>query len=292
MVSRAIALLAVFALTPLLAASPVDAESGDTAEAAATYRWESPADHKGPLAIRMTLDFGASQECTRRLEMSGVGGGRDGIHSWEEWDGIVSAFSSSYYAGAHARGSDMRTVYGEGGAWSLSGSVSGTYKGVHTLTLVNFQARTWTSESTGTHPAIVVEWTCDRDLTTRDFFIGYEAIPFKPDHMRGGDGASADVIVLSAGVNRGDEVRATFKSPLVTVHVRERSSSSEVSGQLQLTRPSAFEVLTLRGSMDHRAVDGPGNYRVQLDRVAAGSYHSLLGAMYGLAPVTALPGSA
>lgn len=282
-------LMALLIIAALAGGSPASAVVEPPAPTR-TFAFEAPRTTKGPVALRMVLDFGTAQPCTFRVRTAGVTR-RPPILMWEESNAKTAAFFSSYTAQAHTtvagQTADTRTLVAAGGAWSYDGTAETTFAGVTDYRLVVPDAGAWENANTGYHPPIRIDVSCAEPISITDLAASREAVVFKTDSVGGGTGASVyQPLGGSVNASAGDGLSASFISPTVRLRAGDTTMNSNVAGNLQLTAPSGAYAWALDGSDDIVHEDGPGAYRLTLDRRAAGFSDRLLGVLYGLSPVS------
>ena len=283
-------------LVPLLLLAPFApaVSAAEDAAGATSYYFEAPSDFRGPLAVAMTFDFGAANECVFRVVASGDTR-EPPVLSWEEWGGSGGAFSSSFAAQAHvplAEGQrlDTREVKGRGtGDWSMETTRSGPFSGTLGYAHVIVDAASWIGAGTGYHAPFVLDVSCARPFAVGGFSMGFEAVGFTRDSLSGGTGVTAQQLYGSVAHVEGDGLEAAFTHGEVRFRGNARAGDGLVEGELRLSSPDGARAWTLDGSRLRMAHEGgAGAYAVQLDYRAVTTYDSVTGILFGLDPVDAL----
>ena len=280
-----------FLLLPLLSFAFVSPATAADPEPVTTFSWEAPADHVGPLAIRMTFDLGDENRCSFERQVSGRNI-REAVHSYEregKWGGASYSVPTAH---AHAKVGDFvvdsRAVNGPGASWSLTMTTEGPYAGVLPFTLVVMDGGSWVHARTGYQPPMRIHMTCDLPFTVGDFWKGYEAVGFTHHSMSGGSGANANQLFGSVSVNQGDAFDASFASGRVEVDISSNKWEGVTMGTLGFEAPSGDRSFDLSSPLDFETHDGAGDYRVTLDYVGVSLSERILGILYGLDPVASL----
>lgn len=279
-------------LPPALALVLLVATLGAAAPPASpAFHYEAAADHRGPLVVGMTFDYGEDNSCRFVMLVSGTSRAVPVLFYEETTYGGATAYSR-YTAQAHVghegRVVDTRELVSSGGVWSIRSTTTGTFEGVEVYTLVVFDAASWTRPATGYHAPALLDVTCDKPFTVGAFSRGHEAVGFTTDSLRGGTGVSVNQIAGSATLVRGDGLDATFTLPDVAFRASVSSGTAHVEGELRLETPDGAAAWTLRDDEAFALGGGAGDYALTLDYTGVGLHEHLRGVLYASERVESL----
>lgn len=283
---RAAVLIPLLLVPFLLPASAASVETPTT-----SFAWDAPADHTGPIAVRMAFSLGEANTCVLERQVSGRNV-NEPVHSYEEQGPYGGAFYSVPTAHAHVQQGDAtvdtRTARATNALWSMTSTTEGAFSGSMPFTLVVMDSGGWVDRDGAFQSPLRIRMACEQPFTVGGFMKGDEAVGFTHHSMSGGNGANVNQFLGSASVNQGDSLMARFESSVVQVELTTNKWEGVTTGTLTVEAPSATIPLDLSQPQDFSWEDRAGDYRVSLDYAGVSLSERIIGVMYGLEPVASL----
>lgn len=279
-VSRSISLAFLLLCTMMLAAAPtVQAEP-------TSWIWAAPADAAGPVALRVSIDFGDANDCTVTLEATGgpVSGPRArlvyGERGWAQTSTLENV-----QVHVDDLGLDTRNA---GNRWAIRGTLSRVWTGVQDLTVSNSNMEGWLADRADPWSPAAFEVACDQPIEVIGHSGSRELLAFTQETLEG-VGASSNGLTGGAAVNIRDRATRTFTSEVVDVTLIEWTfAPGAVYRSWKLETPHwavLSESMHSSRTSDTSFSDGPGEYRFTMTQAAVASYAQLTGWIIGLEPV-------